>query len=793
MFRNYIKLAFRHFSKHKLNTFINIFGLAVGFASCIFIYLFVKQEFEYDKFHKKSDRIYRVTHDETPFRGEGGRHLATVGPPTGPALAETFPEILSAVRFRFPGRQIVANADNRFYEDHIVYVDSTLFSVFTFPLQSGDAHTALSEPNSVVITPAIASKYFGEENPIGKVLEMDNRIPLTVTGVFAPIPQNSHLKFDLAISFQTFTVPRGYPVTLESWDWISFNTYLLLENGVNPAELETKFPEFVNTHWPPDRAKRFKLRLQPMGDIYFGDILHPAISSGNVDYLYGLIAVGVLILLLGCFNFMNLSLAYSVNRAREVGIRKVLGAYEHNLMRQFLGESLLTTLLALILSFAIVEFLNEALYQFFNFSFEISTANFLSVAAIFLGIGILVGVFAGSYPALIVSRFQPVKVLKGQFKTSTAGLQLRKILVVFQFAITTAMIAGSIIIADQMNFIRNKNLGFTSEAIAILSIPSESAHTRYDVIRQQLIENPSVISVSGSGGMLDGDNGNVPIFKEGASEDEGIPVNIYGVEYDFFESLDIPVIAGRTFSEDIASDSTNAIVVNQAAAQLLGYNDPVGKPLRVSNLVDGHIIGVVDNFHFASLHHEVEPLVIFYSPLIENIYVRTRPGNVAAAVAALEQEWQTVAPDLPFHFTFLDENLNRLYASDRQFATLIYLFSALAILVACMGLYGLIAFITQQRIKEIGIRKVLGAPVSGILLILSKPLLALVLIANVIAIPAVSFVIGNWLENFAYRVSFGWEIFVFSAAIVLTLAALTIGYHTVRAALANPVKSLRYE
>lgn len=792
MFQNYLKIAFRNLLRERGISFINILGLAIGFASCIFIFLFVRHELNFDGFHEKGERIYRLVHDEREFIVPGGRLLATTGPPAGPALANNFPEVLNAVRVRFTDRRIVSYNEKRFYEENIVYVDSTLFEVFSFPLQRGNPETALNAPKKVVITSQMAEKYFGDEDPLGKTLQLDDGLELTVTGVFKPIPQNSHLKFDFAISFATFTVPRGYPVTLDSWGWISFHNYLLLDRGVDPAALEAKFPEFISTHWDPERAKRFKWRLQPLKDIYFGEVLNTDIPSGNIAYIYGLSGIGILILLMGSFNFMNLSIARSITRSKEVGIRKVLGAFQTGLIKQFLGESVIISLLGFILAFALFEVLGEVLARTLQISLPVQSGDYLDLVLLFLGISIAVGIISGSYPALVVSHFQPSKVLKGKSQPVSSGILLRKILVVVQFSITIGLIAGSFVIADQMQLIRTKELGFNKEEVLILPVPRDRSDAQYALIRNKLRQNLHVAGISAGSGVFDGDNGSVPMFPEGAAE-EGIPVNIYGVHFDFFKTLGIELAQGRPFSEEIPGDTATAIILNQAAAGVLGWDNPVGKPLRVSNLVDGYVIGLTDNFHFASLHYEVEPLAIFITSLVENIYIRVKPGDPRQILSSLEQDWQQVVPELPFQYTFMDENLNRLYAADRQFARLISAFSLLAIFVACLGLYGLVTFITRQRTREIGIRKVLGASVPGIAGLISKDFLLLVMVGNIIAWPLAYLLMNNWLQSFAYRIEIGWWVFALAGALALLIALLTVSYQAIRAALANPVKALRYE
>lgn len=790
MLRNYLKVAFRNLLKNKTHSLINILGLAVGLASCMFIALFIRNQLSYDDFHEKADRIYRVTHDE---RGliEGGRYMATVGPQVAPALAVEYPEVERGVRFRFTNPTVMEAGDRRFYEKGVVYTDSTLFDVFTFPLRLGDKKTALDAPNTVVLTQEMAVKYFGDRDPLGETIRMDGE-PLTVTGVFEPIPDRSHLHFDFAVSFSTFRVPRGYPVTLDDWGWISFHNYILLDESVDPAALEAKFPAFIAKHWTPEEASRFKWRLQPLRDVYMGEIQDSNVASGNMAYVYGLGAVGVLILLLACFNFMNLSMARSIERGKEAGIRKVLGAHRGNLLRQFLSEPVLLAVISFVAALVIVRISLGFVRGTLGFSVDVGPSEYRFIFPIFFAVAIVAGLLAGSYPALVISAFQPARVLKGRLQNSASAASLRKVLVILQFSITIALIAVTVIVARQMHYVGHRDLGFDRESVVILHIPHEDSAERYPRIRERLMRDPEVVAVSGAGDLLDGDNGSVPVYKEDTPADRGLPMNIYGVSFDFFETLGIDLVEGRTFEEEFPTDTSEAIVINRAAARMLGWDDPVGQRLRVFDLVDGRVIGVVDDFNFASLHNRIEPLALFYSPLLEHVYVRVRPGNWSETLASLESDWREISPDLPFNYTMLDSNIEQLYAADRRFSRLITTFCLLTIVVACLGLYGLIASLTAQRTQEIGIRKVLGASVTSILALLSRQLLLLVAAANVIAWPLAYLFSNRWLEDFAYRIPIGPWSFLAAGILALTVAALTMWMQTYRAAAANPVDAIRY-
>lgn len=797
MIKNYLKVALRNLVQNKGNSFINIFGLAIGLASSILIFLFVRHELSYDRFHEKADRVFRVTYEEVGTTAQ--RHLPTVSPPVGPTLVDDYPEVASYVRLRDPHQAIFSRGDLSFYESDFFYADSAFFEVFTFPLAQGNPETALVAANSVVLTAETAQKYFGDEDPIGQVLTMNREEDLVVTGILEPLPASSQLQFDFLVSFSTFRVPFGYPVTLGSWEWVSFHTYVLLDEGANAQALEAKLPDFMRTYFNPQRADNARLRLQPLRDIYLGDLKHPSIAAGNVAYVYGLSGIAILILLLACFNFMNLATAHSIKRGKEVSLRKVLGARRSNLVRQFLGESILLTLLSLILALLLVEGFTEVLPLLVGWELALMPGDYLIIAPIFLAVAGIVGLLAGSYPALVLSAFQPVKVLKGTVAPARSGRGFRGALVVLQFTIAVTLITASLIVARQMDFIREKELGFDEEHVLALHMLGDELLHRYPIIRDHLLQNPNVISVTKGGDMFDGDQGSVPIRVEGQAEEDARPMNIYGLHYDFVETLGLDVLQGRGPSDAFPSDSADAIMLNQAAADLLaatvpGWEDPIGKQLEVGSISEGQVIGVVKDFHFASLHTEIAPLVLYFPrTAVNTVFLRVAPGTATDLLASLEHDWQQVAPDLPFDYTFLDAHIQNLYEADQKFSRLVSVFSLLTILVACLGLYGLVAFVTQLRTKEVGIRKVLGASVPAVVAMLSKPFMWYVVVANVAAWPLAYFGMQAWLEGFAYRVELGLGVFLLAGFLVLSISLLTVSFQSVKAALADPVRSLRHE
>ncbi len=793
MLNNYIKIALRSFTRNKSTTAINIFGLAISFACVTIILLVSAREMNYDSFHDNGDRIYRVNYDETK-NNPSGRRLATTSPPMGPALQTAFPEIEYFTRLRFSDGDVISYNDHQFYENDIIYADSSFFHMFSYPFIAGDKSRALNKPNSVVITEDMAEKYFGVADPLGKTLRLNNDEHLEVTGVVSTENLYSHLEFDFIVSFTTFRVPAGYPVTLDDWRWISFHTYLQLTNKTNALALESKLPAFLEEHYP-EKSSVMALSLQPIKDIYLGDLKHEDIKGGNKNFPYGLIAVGILILLLAVVNYVNLALARSLTRSREVGIRKVNGALKIDLIRQFIGESIITCFISSVISAVLVELFHGIINSFYGISVYVGGEQFLMLVAAGILFSILIGLIAGFYPAFIASGFEPVKVLKGSLTGGgkDSGILIRRLMIALQFCITVGLIASTIIINGQMSFIQNKDLGFDDEEVIILQMIRDGSDQFYPALKNRLSQNPDVVTVSAGSGLLDGNNGSVPVFYRGSGDEESIVMDIYGVQYNYFNLLDIEVLDGRTFSEDYVTDSEEGIILNEKAVKLLGLEEPIDYRLRISNLVDGRIIGIVNDFHFASLHDEVNPLAVFMTEYVENIYVKVKPGNAEEILASLENSWIEVLPNQPFNYKFLNSHLEDLYQKERQLANMIAGFSVIAVIIGCLGLYGLIVFFTRQKVREVGIRKVLGASVGNIIYSLSFQFLILILIANLIAIPVTYYVMENWLNNFAYRININVWYMMSATALSFIFAGFAIGSHVIKAAVANPVDSLRDE
>lgn len=794
MFKNYLKVAFRNIKRDKINSFINIIGLSVGFASVITIFLFVYNEFHYDQFHSNQKNLYRLTYDDS---GGNGRHLVTTAPPMGKSIVENFPEAIKSTLFNYAPSTIIKSDEAQFYEPYVIYADSNFLSLFTFPLQSGNPSTALKEPNSIIISPAMSEKYFFGKNPVGETLLINEMDLVKVTGVFEPIPSNSHIKFDFLISMQNYQIPEGFPVTFEEWGWLDFHTFILVDDNADPRALEKKLPPFFAGKTTQEKADRVTLRLQAMSEIYFksnGMLGHKG-AAGNINHAYGLAAVAILILLIAGFNFMNITTAKSLKRNKEVGVRKVLGAERGTLLSQYLGESVLFSLLGLSFSVLIILIIFKIINATFGNIFDFSLMEYLIIFAGFILLSVFFGLLAGLYPALLISRFQPIAILKGNISKNLTEVHFRQFLIFLQFTVTIGIIAGSIIISNQMKFIHQMDPGFDKEQVIALHLKADDFLSRYETAKNIFRQNPNVMGIS-AGDIIDGNNGSLPMWSEDMPEDvPGIPMSTHGAHYNYFDIMGIEFEEGRAFSEDIASDSADGIIINRAAADAFGFGDnAIGKYVWISIFREGRVIGVTENFHYNTLHEKVQPLVMFIPDTpMEYILVKTKKGVLNQTIASLQKDWQLIAPDIPFDFMFTEANLDKYYEAEQRFAALISFFSILSVIVACLGLYGLVSIMVQYRTKEIGVRKVLGANAFNLTLLLSKQFLFLVLTANLVAWPIAYYYLGEWLSNFAYKIDIQVWPFMAAALVVFLAAMVTVAYHGIRAANINPIKSLNKE
>ncbi len=801
MFKNYFKIALRNIRRYKTYSFINIIGLAIGMACCILILLYIQDELNYDSYHANSDHIYRLIAQSKSSEGEERRNAA-IGAPIAEIFSTTLPEIRTAARLYKEDRVLVKIGEKKFFEERFFFADPVVFEVFSFPFIKGDSQTALDAPYSIIITESMAQKYFDEEDPIGQSIVMDNEHTFNISAIIRDIPSNSHFKFDFLAPLRTLANLYGERF-LTHPGYLSFYSYLLLEEGTDPAELEGKFHALLTQYIGEQAASMRSFRLQPLKSIH----LHSKIGSeievnGEISYIYVYSAIAFFILLIASFNFMNLSTARSARRAKEVGMRKVLGAFRLQLVKQFLGESVILSFLSLFLATILAEL---SLRVFNSLTGKELALHYFGNIGIFLGlvgIVLIVGILAGLYPALFLSGFNPVRTLKGKLGTGGKSGSFRRFLVVAQFAISIILIAGTIIIQNQLNYMRNRNLGFNKEQVVVIPIQDPGISQAYESIKTEFRQSPSVINVTASSSVPGKPFMTIMYRIVAPPESEHQKFITYFVDYDFLDTLGIELAAGRNFSKEFATDESSAFIINETAVRKLGWEDPLNKQIiwpsslvrRDAIVKTGRVIGVVKDFNVTSLHQLIEPVILQIRPKnFHGLSARIRTENVPETLAFLKEKIIQFSPLFPFEYSFLDDDFDKLYQADRKVGQIVGIFSFLTIFVACLGLFGLASFTAEQKTKEIGIRKVLGSSISGIILLLSKEFLKWILVANVIAWPVAWYLSRNWMQNFAYRSSIGFWIFLLSGSLALIIAFLTIGYQSIKAALANPIDSLRYE
>lgn len=798
MLKNYLRVALRNLRKHKAYAFINITGLAIGIACCCFIFLYVQDEFSYDRYHANADRIVRIAED---LRTESELlYQATSAPAMGPKFVEDFPEVLSMVRFDNTGG-LFQYKDRRFQEDNLFFADSTVFDIFSFELLQGDPKTALTRPYSLVLTESAAQKYFDAgEDPIGKVLTDENEDgqPFTVTGIVADVPRNSHFRFEglIAMSTRTASNPRMDDI----WFWNSFYTYLLLPEGYDKAELEAKVPAFIERHMADATGMYYEqLPLIPLTDIYLTSHRTWEIEpNSNGTYLYIFAAVAIFILLIACVNFMNLATARSAERAKEVGMRKVVGARRMQLAGQFLSESFVMTTVAMVLALGLCWVLMPVFNNLTGKALSVGILLQGMYAIGLVGLVLTVGLVAGLYPAIVLSSFRPIRVLKGQFRSSKDGAWLRKGLVVFQFGISIVLIVGTVVVIQQLAYLQDQNLGFTQEQLLVLDFNyDDKVHQQAEAIKQSFLAHPN-ITHAGLSASTPG-SGNTNMFtnvdvREG--DTRAANLNYYPVGIDFLETYGLEVIAGRGFSRDFPVDTLESLIINEAMLAHFGWATPeeaLDRTFRRGRNVL-RVVGVVKDFNYKSLHETVQPLALFVNPnWTQFLTLRLNTQNLQQTMVDIEGLWAELVPHRPYDAVFLDDYFNRQYRAEERFASLFRYFAGLAILIACLGLFGLASFMAQQRTKEIGVRKVLGATVGQILVLLSKDFARLVVVAFVVATPVAYFAMDQWLTSFAYRIDMGMWVFLVAGVLAFLIAGLTVSYQALKAAVANPVQSLRYE
>ena len=800
MFQSYLTIALRNFRRQPGYTFLNIIGLTIGIAATLFILLYITEETSYDAYHEKADRIFRISSDIT----EPDDHFrwASTQNPLASTLKQDYPEVEEYVRFSDNGRTRFEHEGRFFFEEKVYIVDSTAFNVFTFDLIKGDPKIALQQPNSIALNESAAKRIFGDNDPLGEMLKTTSGNEYKVTGVYRDMPNHSHIIAHAMISANTF--PGFMNINPGQWGGFNLYSYVLLKEEVDASSFAAKLPEVIEKHVATifDQYDiKVKYELLPLKDIHLtSDFEGEPEPVGQLGFLYIFGAVGLFMLLLACINYMNLSTARATRRAMEVGVRKVLGSERKQLIGQFLSESILFTLIALVLSFILV----FMLLPLFNATFDLTLGrDLLFTKPILLGallIVVLTGVLGGSYPAFYLSGFEPIKVLKGSLAKGSGSSSLRKVLVTIQFAITLFMLIGTGIIYDQMNYLRNKDLGFDKEHIMTFQLQGRAAREKYPVMQEKLLQNPKITSV-GTCTTTPGDGFGKNLCNaetaDGGMEQYGI--DLYGVDYEFFPTLGVEFVAGRNFSTEYGTDSTLAVLINEAMAERFGWEEPIGKSFQLGTndtLNRMKVVGVVKNFHQSSLYEPISPLLFYPRANNGNVHVKINPQNkaeLAESIAAVEKEWHSVFPNTPFEFDFVDASFMELYQADQVRASIFTLFSVLMILVACLGLLGLASFTAEQRTKEIGIRKVLGAQTTDIVFLLTRNFLFLVALATIPAFIAAWYFMTKWLDTFAYHTNMNYILYGLAFIAVIFITLLTTGYHALKAAQNNPVNSLKWE
>jgi putative ABC transport system permease protein len=797
MLKNYIKIAFRQLWRHKFYSLINISGLAIGLASCLLIFLYVQDELSYDQFHKNKDRIYRITEE---FKtGDGVMSTALTPYRIGPEIRRQFPQVEKMVRIDYDIEpHVVKVGDKKFSEQRITSTDPEFFSLFSFPLLEGNARTALVEPYTVAISNEMAEKYFPGERALGKTMEFINAqnyksFQVKVTGVYKAMPSNSHFHKDFLLS--TATADILIPERREELGWTSHFTYFLFRPGTDPAKMQKAINDYITKSLLPEQARQWisRFRLQSLNDIHLRSNEKEELeANGDINYVYIFSAIALFVLVLACINYMNLATARAANRAREVGVRKVVGAVKKQLVFQFLSESVLITLMAMVLALMLamltLPFFNQVSGKTLSLSFikpQLLVIMFSSTIA--------AGLFAGSYPAFFLSAYQPVKVLKGTLaKAGSGALLLRRSLVVLQFSISIILIIGTIVIYTQWNYLQNKKTGLSTEQTLVIPLASQVLQKNYYVLKNSLLASGAITNVTAARKDPTSRFGNYTgVTVQGRDGFKVVPW--LGVDSNFFRSFEIPVVAGRDFRARVRGDTLNEYLINEAAVQLLELKDPVGTHVTVFDN-PGRIVGVVKDFHFESLHSKLSPILFSTGDGgLNSMTVRIKAGNTANTLAFIEKEYKKADPESTFTYTFLDEKIAGLYVSEARFFSVFTSFSGLAIFIACLGIFGLASFTASQRNKEIGIRKVLGASVQSISILLTKEFIWLVIVANIIAWPTAWFMMKKWLEDFPYRIEQGTWMFLLAAVLAILIAVITVSSQAIKAALCNPVKSLKAE
>ena len=786
MIKNHLKIVLRNIQRNKLYSFINIFGLAIGLTCCLLIFLWVQDELSYDRFHENADNLYRVVENQY-YSGSEPFPVAVTPAPLAEALRTDYPEIVNSCRFQRGRRFLVQHGEKYFYEDNVTLADPELFQMFSFPFVLGDPGTALNDPSNIVISESIANKYFGNENPIGQMMRIDNHFDFQITGVFKDIPKNSHLQFEILAPF-VFIKQMGR--SLDEWGSNSYLTYVQTQPGISVQDLDEKIKGIIKAH---NEGSVTEIYLQPLTRIHlYSNYVADIGGHGDILYVNIFTIISLFVLLIACINYMNLATARSANRAREVGLRKVVGAKRSQLIRQFYSESIILTVISALIAIGLV----QTLLPVFN---ELSgkQISLLSVNSYFwwglLAIVLITGIISGSYPAVFLAGFQPASVLKGQLKSGEKGVLFRKSLVIIQFSLSVILIICTLIVSQQLDYIQNKKLGLDRDHVIYFTM-NDAFREKLETAKTEMLSNKNVLAATAVSELPVNLASSTSGFDwEGKNSDETILMHVMSVNYDLTDVLKLEMAAGRFYSRAFPSDTANGVVVNEKAVEVMNMSDPIGKRFTAYGS-DLSIIGVVKNFHFKPLQKEIEPLVML--PLNQWQYyflARISPEDMPGTIKYMENVWAKLNPSYPFEYKFLDETYDRTYRAEQRMQSLFGYFTILGIFISCLGLLGLASFTAEQRRKEIGIRKVLGSTSSGLVVLLSKDYTKWVIISNLIAWPVAWYAMTQWLRNFSYRIEIDWWVFLIAGALALIIALLTVSSQAIKAAFDNPIDAIKYE
>jgi len=800
MLKNYFTTALRILKRQKIYSFINITGLSLSLACCVLITLYIHFELGYDGFHDKADNIYRIIEIET----ESGKkqYSAATPAPLAPALSEEFPEIVRVVRIFHPSwieKWRISYEDRTYFEEGVFFADPSILEVFTFPLVQGQQENALREPHSMIITKEMAQKYFGHSNPLGKVLSIHG-VQTEITGIAQNVPSNSHFRFKFLVSLAALENPRFRNVAhnmLNNWRSHNFYSYLLLREGASSVELQKKFLPSLERHFN-QKISDFDLYLQPLNEVHLHsknfsyDITD---TNSDIAYVYIFSTIALFILIIACINYMNLTTARAANRAREVGTRKIVGASRAQLIQQFLGESIVLLFIAVMIAFILVSLALPVLNSLAGSQFSVNSKNLLYTLGLMLGASLILGSAAGIYPALFLSTFQPLNILRGKLYPGVRRVHFRKTLVVIQFAISISLIIATLAGRSQLEYCMSRNLGFDKENV--ISIPVRDVQTiiKFDSVKHNLLQNPEILNVARSSSLPGKTIGRRGFLPEGHT---WAPRYSMFVDHDFIPTMGMEIKEGRNFSREFSTDVEDAYIINEAASDEFGWDSAVGKRLfwKGDRNNKGEVIGVVKNFNFKSLHQRIEPVILHMLPErsgFSYMTIRIRTQNMLNLLEGIKKSWEEFFPGAPFEFFFMDAHMNRLYDAEMRLGKVSGIFTFLSLVVACLGVFGLASFLTEQRTKEIGIRKVLGANSISIVMLLSKEFTKLVILSNIIAWPIAYYAVQKWLQNFAYRIDLSVGTFLLAGFLAIAITLFSVEYQSIKASLINPAHALRSE